>query len=475
MKLNLKSKFKLLITTFTLFLLLFSSLCFATDSNNGIMPISEVDFEQETNIRDSDLYVDDETTDIKNTINGNVFASASTLNIDPKDNGGIIEGNLFAAAKNVNIKSNVTYSDTEKDDIGNPALSINKACTISGNVFVSANKLVVEPGCKIYGDLYVCASEVELSQSSIIYGNVFIASNKLTVNSEIGGSLYATARSFDMQYFGFISRDLHLSAETATLNGYIYRNSFIQAKNITTNDKFINQKDFNVIDANNLTFSGEVKENAKINAKNITLKNKNNDKDLTCKINGNLSYSSKQEIQIPEGVVSKDAVTYSKYVPSSSSLSNIWDFVLNLITTLVCIYVIYFLISKFAPNYLSKISNISGMNLLKYLGIGFGLLILIPIIAILLFLSNVGSILGIIVLFIYILLMIISKPIFVISIATFAKEKLSIKMNTYLYILAIAIILSLIALIPYVGFIVSLLISFTGFGIITKNLIVKSK
>lgn len=321
----------------------------------------------------------------------------------------------------------------------------------------------------------MCASEVELSQSSIIYGNVFIASNKLTVNSEIGGSLYATARSFDMQYFGFISRDLHLSAETATLNGYIYRNSFIQAKNITTNDKFINQKDFNVIDANNLTFSGEVKENAKINAKNITLKNKNNDKDLTCKINGNLSYSSKQEIQIPEGVVSKDAVTYSKYVPSSSSLSNIWDFVLNLITTLVCIYVIYFLISKFAPNYLSKISNISGMNLLKYLGIGFGLLILIPIIAILLFLSHVGSILGIIVLFIYILLMIISKPIFVISIATFAKEKLSIKMNTYLYILAIAIILSLIALIPYVGFIVSLLISFTGFGIITKNLIVKSK
>lgn len=471
----MKSKFKLLITFFTLFLLLFSSLCFATDSDYGIMPISEVDFEQETNIRNSDLYVDDEIADIKNTINGNVFASASTLNIDPKDNGGIIEGNLFAAAKNVNIKSNVTYSDTEKDDIGNPAISIDKACTISGNVFVSANKLVIEPGCKIYGDLYVCAKEVELSQAAIIYGNVFIASNKLTVNSEIGGSLYATARSFDMQYFGFISRDLHLSAETATLNGYIYRNSFIEAKNITTNDKFINEKDFNVTDANNLTFSGEVKGNAKINAKNITLKNKSNNKDLTCKINGNLSYSSKQEIQISEGIVSKDAVTYSKYVPAESSLSSIWDFILDLITTLVCIFVIYFIISKFAPNYLSTISNISGMSLLKYLGIGFGLLILIPIIAILLFLSNVGSILGIILLFIYILLIIIAKPIFVISIATLAKEKLSIKMNTYLYILVITILLSLIALIPYVGFIVSLLISFTGFGIIIKNLIVKNK
>ena len=465
----MKSKLKLLITTFILFLLFFSSLCFATDSDDGIMPISEVDIEQGTNIRDSDLYLDNEITDIKNTINGNVFAAVDTLNIDPNDNGGIIEGNLFATAKTVNIKSTVSYSDTEKDDIGNPAISIDKACTISGNVFVSANKLVIEPGCKIYGDLYVCANEVELSQSAIIYGNVFIASNKLTINSEIGGSLYATAKSFDMQYFGFISRDLHLSGETATLNGYIYRNSFIEVKNITTNDKFINQKDFNVTNANNLTFSGEIKGNANINAKNITLKNKTNDKDLICKINGNLSYSSKQEIQIPEGVVSKDAVTYSKYVPSESILSNIWDFVLNLIASIICIYVIYFLISKFAPNYLSKISIVSGMSLLKCLGIGFGLLVLIPAIAILLFLSHVGSILGVIIIFIYILLMIIAKPIFVISIATFTKEKLSIKMNIYLYILAITLILSLISLIPYVGTIISLLVSFTGFGLVIKK------
>ncbi len=472
----MKSKFKLLITTFTLFLLLFSSICFATDSNDGIMPISEENVEQGVDIRDSDLYVNDEIADIKNTINGNVFVSVDTLNVDPNNNGGIIEGNLFATANNVNIKSNVTYSDSEKDDLGNPAISVDKACTISGNVFVTANKLVIEPGCKIYGDLYVCASEVELSQAAIVYGNVFIASNKLTLNSEIGGSLYATAKTFDMQYFGFISRDLHLVAETATLNGYVYRSSFIEAKNITTNDKFINQKDFNVTDANNLTFSGEVKENAKINAKNFTLKNKNNDKDLICKINGSLSYSSKQEIEIPEGVVAKD-VTYSNYINTSSNsiLSNIWDFVLSLITSLVCVYVIYFLISKFAPKYLSKLSNISGVHLLKCLGIGLGFLILIPVITILLFISHVGSILGLILLFIYILVMIIAKPMFIIFIAIFAKEKLSIEMNSYLYILATAIILSLITSIPYIGFIISLLINFTGFGIVIRNLMPNKK
>lgn len=468
MKLNSK-----ILITFLLILLIFTSACFATNSNNDIMLISEsASSQEEVAIRDSDLYVADEITDIKNTINGNVFASVDTLNIDPNNNAGIIEGNLFVTAKNVNIKSNVTYSDTEKDDLGNPAISIDKACTISGNAFVTANKFVLEPGCKIYGDLYICANEVELSQGSIIYGNIFLVSNKLTLNAEIGGSLYANVKSFDMQYFGFISRDLHLSAETARLNGYVYRNSFIEAKNITTDDKFINQKDFNVTDSNNLTFSGEVKGNLTANAKSIILKNKTDDKDLTCIIGGNFSYSSKQEIEIPEGVVAKE-VTYSNYTNASSKtlLSSIWDYVLNLITLLVCVYVIFLLISKFAAKYLDRISNISGLNLLKYLGIGIGFLILVPIIAVLLFITTIGSAAGLILLLVYIILLLISKPIFIISIAKFANTKLSDKINIYLYILAVSIILSLISLIPYLGFIVSALVNVTGFGIIVKNLI----
>lgn len=474
MNLNLKSKFKLLTITFTLFLLVFSSFCFATDSNYDVMPISEVDSERKPNISNSDLYVDDKTKEIKNTINGNVFASVDTLNVDPIDNGGIIEGNLFATAKTVNIKSNITYSDTEKDDIGNPAISINKACTISGNVFVTANKFVVEPGSKIYGDLYVCANEVELSQSAIVYGNVFILSDKLTVNSEIGGSLYATVKSFDMQYFGFISRDLHLTSETATLNGYIYRNSFIDAKNITTNDKFINQKDFNVTDADNITFSGEVKENAKINAKTITFRNKNNDKDISCIINGNLDYSSKKEIEIPDGVVLGD-VNYSNYAPTKTALSAIFEYVLDLIALLLCVYIIYTLISKLIPKFLDKLSNISGSKLLKCLGIGILLLILIPVIVVLLLLSNVGSILGLIILLLYFVMLLIAKPIFIIAISEFAKNKVSNNFNIYLYILVISIILSLISLIPYIGLIVSLLTCCTGFGMIIKNLIPSKK
>ena len=471
----MKLKLKFLIAIFAIFMLLLSTFSLATNSNNDIMLISNGQT-LENNLMDSDLYIGDEQYNIKNIINGNVFASVNVLNIDPNDNGGIIEGNLFAVADNVNIKSVVTYSDTEQDDLGNPAISIDKYCTISGNAFVTANKFVLEPGSKIYGDLFVCANEIELSQGSTIYGNVFIVSNKLTLNSEIGGSLYASVKSFDMQYFGVISRDLHLTTENATLNGYIYRNSFIEGNNITTNNKFVNQKDFNITDANSLIFSGEVDGNATINAKKITLMNKENDSNLTCKISGNLAYSSKQEINIPEGIVSGET-SYSNYTSTSSKsvLSNIWNYILSLITSLVCIYVVYFIISKFTPNYLERFSDISVRDLLKYLGIGLLILLVIPIISILLLISNIGSILGLLLILIYIIILLVSKSIFVISIATFIKNKLQNNFNSYLYILAITVILSLISLIPFLGFIIVAIVNLIGFGMITKNLISRKK
>ena len=275
---------------------------------------------------------------------------------------------------------------------------------------------------------------------------------------------------------GFISRDLHLNTKEANLNGWIYRNSYITAENVVTQDKFINQRNFNVEDANSLTFSGEIIEDAKINAKNITFKNKSDDKDLICKISGKLSYSSKQEIEIPEGIVSNE-VSYSNYAStlSKSIFSNILNYLLNLITLLICVYIIYLLLSKFIPKYLDEISNMSGLTLLKYLGIGLGFLILIPIVTILLFMSRVGSILGFILLFIYIILLIIAKPIFIISVATFAKNNISNKISIYLYILAVTVILSLISLIPFLGFIISVLVSFTGLGIITKKFIPSKK
>ena len=476
----MKFNFKFLITSFVLFLLFFSTFCFATDTNNEIMLISETEHfvqTQTVNTLDSDLYIADESEyEIKDIINGNVFATVDTLNINPYNNGGIIQGNLFVTADNVNIKSDVTYSDTKKDELGNNSITINKSSTILGNVFVLTDKFVLEPGCKIDGDLYICANEIDLQQKSKVNGNIFICANTFYLNGEVGGNLYANVETFDMKYYGFVFRDLNLNAQNVNLNGYIYRNSFITAKNITTENNFINEKDFTIINSENLIFSGNVLGNASINSKNISFKTKENDTNLVCKINGNLSYSSNQEIEIPEGIVLKE-VNYSSYnnTTAKNAFSSILDYILKIIGLLICAHIIYVLIHKFVPNYLDKLSNFSVSNLLKYLGIGLGFVLLTPIIIILLLISRIGTILGFILLFIYIVLLIISKPIFIIYTSNFAKNKIPSKINIYVYMLLIDVILSLISLIPYIGFIISILVSFAGFGIVMKNFLLSKK
>lgn len=405
----MKSNLKFLITALALFLIFCSSICFATDSDYGTMLISEdSQVPQQESITDSDLYVLDSNCEITNNVNGNAF--------------------------------------------------------------ILADKLVLKQGVELNGDLYVCANEIILEQKSKINGNVFICSTSTTLNGEINGSIYAVSQNFDMQYFAFLSRDLHLSAQQVNLDGWIYRDAFISAQNITTKENFITQNNFTVDDADTLTFSGEILGNATINAKEINFKNADDEKNLNCKISGNLSYSSSEEITIPEGIVLQE-IKYSNYVDTEqdSNSSSIWDYILSLITSLVCVYVIYLLISKFAPKYLDKISNISVLSLLKSFGIGLALLVLIPIVSILLFVTQIGSILGVILLLIYIILLIIAKQIFIISVATFVKNKFTKNLNIYLYLLFTTVALSLISLIPYVGFIISMLAFFIGLGMFVKR------
>lgn len=467
----MKTKFKFLIILLFLVILSYTPFCFATSSDD-IMLISTNDSESITsqpkeNTR-SDLYITDNEYKINNIVEGNVFASVDTLDIVPQSNGGIITGNVFATANSVNIKSDITYSENEKDELGNPTISVNNITSIYGNVFIMADKFVLEPGSEINGDLYVCANKIVLGQNSIVYGNIFAIGNDMDLNCQVGGDLYANTKNFDMKYYGFIRRDLHLNSQNASINGYVYRNSFISSDNIILDDKFINEENFNVENANKLTFSGEVKGNASINCKGITFDtNKSN-----CIIKGNLNYSSKEQLNLEDGVVLKE-INYSEYksFKTNNILSNIWNYILNLLTSLACSYVIYLLLSKVTPNFADKLADLTWISLLKALGIGLGFLILIPILSILLLISNVGSILGLIVLLIYIILVIIAKPIFIISIATFAKNRISDKLNIYLYILGITLILSLIYLIPYLGFAISMLATLIGLGIVAKSLI----
>lgn len=474
----LRSKLKLSVCLLTIFLVL-TTVCFATGSDTAVLtsePLdtniisesgnsSSTDNNDSANIKYSDLYVSDKHASINNTIIGNTYASVDTLNINSSSNGNsansILSGNLFATAKTVNIKSDVTYS-SEIDKDGNAKIeNVNSASVIGGNAFITANKLTIEPGVEINGDLFVCANEIVLSKNAIIYGNIYAVANKIDLNCQVAGDLYVNCKEFNMNYYGFVYRDLHINAKVATIGGYAYRNSFINANEIITTSNFINAKDFTIENSEKFTFSGEIKGNANVKAKEIELKNKENEENITCKIFGDFNYNSKNEITSTEGIVN-GASNFTKY--SYNHFKNIGSFLLNLLSIIIYVLVVYLIVKKIMPNFFDKLSNISPKNMLINLAIGLGILILIPIACMLLFITGIGAILGVVLALLYVVLLLVATPLFTILITEYVKKLGKLSINSFVLLVIITIILQLLFKIPFIGSLLSFLATLAAIG-----------
>ena len=462
----IKNKFKLSFCIFAI-LCIISSICFATTSD--VVPISmeggmPVDISS-SDVIYNDLYVSDKTANISNTIIGNVYASVNTLNITPTSENAsassVISGNLFATAGTVSIKSDVSYSDEVDKDGSQKISSINKFPIISGNVFVTANKFVLDPGVEIKGDLFICANEIVLSKSAVVYGNIYAVCNKMDLNCQVSGDLYTSCKDFNMNYYGIVYRDLHINSSNANIGGYAYRNLFISSDSIVTTSNFICAKNLNVENANKFVFSGKVQGNATVKSKQIEFKSEENGKNIDCKIIGDFNYTSKNEIEISKDIVSGNS-NFTKY--TSNPLKGIGSFLINILATLIYVLVAYWIVKKFMPNFFNKLSNVSTKNMLINLAIGLGILVLVPVACILLLITGIGSTLGVVLALLYVVLLLIATPVFTILITEYVKKAKNLNINSFVLLIIVSIILQLLFKIPFVGSILSFLATLTAIG-----------
>ena len=465
----IKNKFKLSFCIFAI-LCIIASICFATDVNPDVVPISmengiPVDTSTPSDIKNNDLYISDKEASISGTIIGNIYASVDTLNIssssESNSSSSIISGNLFATASTVAIKSNVSYSDEIDKDGDKKLLSINDFPIIGGNVFVTANKFIVDPGVEIKGDLFICANEIVLSKNAVIYGNIYAVCNKMNLNCQVSGDVYTNCKDFNMNYYGIVYRDLHINSGNATIGGYAYRNLFISSDSIVTTSNFICAKDLNVENANKFVFSGKVQGNATVKSKQIEFKNEEDGKSIDCKIIGDFNYTSKNEIEVSKDIVAGNS-NFTKY--TSNPLKGVGSFLINLLSTLIYVLVAYWIVRKFMPNFFNKLSNVSTKNMLINLAIGLGILVLVPVACILLLITGIGSALGVVLAMLYVVVLLIATPIFTILITEYIKKFKNLNINSFVLLIIVSVILQLLFKIPFVGSMLSFLATLTAIG-----------
>lgn len=319
-----------------------------------------------------------------------------------------------------------------------------------------------------YKESDVFLSGEDITVDYVVDGNLFIIGNNVTINSQIGGDVFILAKSLTITNNGYIFNNLFTIATNLDIQGVVY--DLYSLSDTITISGFI-YRDIKV-SCNTLNINGTIDRNAFVDCSNITFKQNTSENDETSvtstgRISGNLNYTSKQELSIPEGAVFGSVNYTQKIVEENTNLLK--DFLFSLLALLVFVTVIWLLCNWLSPKFIENTPNIFSIKILPILGLG----ILVPIILLAITLTFIFNsitfnvaILSLILLFI---LFSISTSVSIITISNLFCKKYNVtsKMRQFFALFGFTLLIFAITNIPILGFILGILLVLLGFGIIT--------
>lgn len=363
------------------------------------------------------VYADNETT-----LEDDIIPISDNLESSPVENN----------AENP-ISTNEPTEDTYKShDVYLTGDNVTIDYVVDGNLFVIANTVTINS--KIGGDAFIMANNINVSEQAYIFNNLFAMANSIDIKGVVY-DVYALAQNFTVSN-GYIYRDAKLCCNTININGAIGRNAFVSCSNINFNTD-------------------------------------GNDKGI---IYGNLTYSAPSELSFDKNIVNGN-VTYKapKVSPEKSVREIVASYILDLGAFLAFVIIIWLVCLWVAPKFLNDTNKFVGKKTLNVLGTGLLTLIAVPIACIILLLLQLTAGISLLTVAIYILALIVAKSIFTIVANNYLCSKLNINKNTGIFgmLIVSGVIVWVISELPYVGGIVSFIISVLGLGVLVSAILPK--
>lgn len=366
----------------------------------------------------------------------NTNADVNAISTDNNNSQNTITTPQEGDANNANVN---TENQMKKGDVYIAQNDVTIDYIVDGNVFILGNNVTITS--QIGGDVFVCAKNLTISEQAYIFSNLFVLAENVNIKG-IVYDLYSIANNITID--GYIYRDIKASSSTLNINGVIGRNAYIGCEKI--NFAVQNQNDEN----------GSTVTNAGL-------------------IAGDLTYSSSQEISIPEKAVS-GKVNFEQIIKTTNN--TISTYLISLGSLLVIVLVVWALSLLVAPKFLKYTNDlIASKKIFPVLGCGILTPIAITVLAILLLFINITASISLLLLTILALLFALSTSVTIIAINNLICKKLKISKN--IGILGVLIltttVLWAICLIPFVGGIISILAVIIGMGLITYFAFNKNK
>lgn len=326
------------------------------------------------------------------------------------------------------------------DDVYKIAEEVSLTQSVSGNVYILAEDNVEISSPTIYGNLFILAGDVKIDAGTIITGSTYVGSQNLEMNG-ITSDLYAVVtKNFVFGENAATYRDLKVASGNSELNGNVLKNAYLSVE-----DEISCGKEFSVDGVLNYTSKKEL--------------NISNDLSI-----GEIKYTPKEDVELQ--VTEEKRSELSKRITSTVS------------AVLIAILVAG-LISLFRRDYFeTEESDVTVLEQFKKILIGIVGIIVIPILVIMIITTIIGLPVALVVLSLYILMICVATAIgsakiaSIIRIVSFREEKIP---QLLLLTAAVAAVVSLIDLIPFVGNLIQGLVFLYGFGTMILRVFRKRK
>lgn len=324
------------------------------------------------------------------------------------------------------------------------------------------------------GDKYLFQDSVSIDNP--VDGNLFIMANTVTINSQIGGDAFIVANTINIEENGYVLSNLFACANTIHIKGVAY--NIYSIGDTLTIDGFV-YRDVKSI-CNTLNINSMIGRDVFANCSSINFKEKPDTEDTPSiasygSIQGDLNYSSDEEISIPDGHVSGE--THFSQLQNHTTF-DISNYMYSLGAILVSAIIIWLIGLWISPKLLHNTSHpITVRKALKIIGLGIIVPIVITLLSFIILLIPITSHLTILLLCILAILFFISTSVAIININTIICNKLKITQNLYKlgFLIVTTVVFWLLTLIPYAGMVISFMAMIWGIGSASYSILIKEK
>ena len=317
-------------------------------------------------------------------------------------------------------------------------------------------------------DVYLMGDNVTIDY--VVDGNLFVMADTVTINSKIGGDAFIMAKTINVGDQAYIFSNLFAMADSIDIKGVVY-DVYALAQNFTVSNGYI-YRDAKLC-CNTININGVIGRNAFVSCSNINFNTDENDKGI---IYGDLTYSTPSELSFDKNIVNGNVTYKAPKVSHEKSIREIVaSYISDLGAFLAFVIIIWLVCLWVTPKFLDDTNKFVGKKTLNVLGTGLLTLITVPIACIILLLLQLTAGISLLTVAIYILALIVAKSIFTIVANNYLCSKLNINKNTGIFgmLIVSGVIVWVISELPYVGGIVSFIISVLGLGVLVSAILPK--